>query len=90
MQGFDSPSHLQYLILGGSMKTKMLKEFKFNYAQYDLKDIANVVVILKVDYKNNTYTTRSDRLLDPETKQEISRIAQDLLTRKSGINIAER
>ncbi len=72
------------------MKTKMLKEFKFNYAQYDLKDIANVVVILKVDYKNNTYTTRSDRLLDPETKQEISRIAQDLLTRKSGINIAER
>lgn len=71
------------------MKTKYIKSFEFDTAQYIVSD-GKVSFRLKVFYKDNYFH------LEPIAKEipaylsaEISDIAKDLLERKHGRNFAE-
>jgi hypothetical protein len=68
---------------------KHITNFVFNYAQYDVTDDKGSHALLKINYKDNDYSVDfvNDKQ-DPDLKNEASNIAQDLLSRKHGVNFA--
>ena len=72
------------------MKTKYIKTFEFDKAQYIVSD-GNANLLLKVNYKDNRYQIRYKGKKQSELlNEEISEIAEDLLQRKHGKNFAEQ
>lgn len=72
------------------MKTKYVKSFIFDQAQYLVSD-GSKPVTLKVNYKDNKYTleTKGARL-PQQLRKELNEIAKDLLVRKHAKNFAEQ
>lgn len=72
------------------MKTKVIKEFKFDRAQYIVGDGSGGRVRLLVNYKKNTFKIiKNGNRVDSGLDDELVGIARDLLKRKHGINFAE-
>lgn len=68
-----------------------VKQFMFESAQYYVSDGDGDRVILRVDYKNNSYSIEEKGgTLNPAFRQDISQVAADLLQRKHGENFARR
>jgi hypothetical protein len=74
-------------------KTKHIKSFLFDKAQYRVGDENGNELLMKVDYKNGKYA-----LVDLEfsnekmksLKREAGEIATDLIKRKSKVNFAKK
>jgi hypothetical protein len=68
-----------------------IKTFEFDSAHYRLDDGHGDAVTLNVDYKNNQYRiTGADTSVNPAFRQEIAEVAADLLSRKHGVNFANK
>jgi RNA 3'-terminal phosphate cyclase len=70
---------------------KTIKKFEFDSAHYRLDDGNGDAVTLNVDYKNNQY--RISAAGEPGNqafRQEIAEVAADLLSRKHGVNFANK
>lgn len=71
------------------MKVQHLNSFLFDSATYTISDQNGQSTQLKVNYRDGKFSIKDKDGLDKEALSEIKSIAQDLLQRKSGINIAE-
>lgn len=72
------------------MKTRFIKEFRFNQAEYYLSDTNGNKITLKIDYHNNKYQILSQKTnVDSLVEHEIKSLAKDLLKRKHRKNFAE-
>ena len=71
------------------MKVKHIEKFLFDTAIYNISDKRGRFVRLKVDYRNKRFELEGLQQQDNAFIQEVTDIANDLLARKSGINIAE-
>jgi hypothetical protein len=67
---------------------KNINSFVFNYAQYEITDISGNRGLLKIDYKNKTHSYEG--IADQDLTLELNKIARDLLSRKHGVNFANR
>ena len=71
--------------------TENIQEFIIGAAHYYVSGKEGDEVILQIDYRNNTYVLeKRSKFLSRVFQQEVSRIAQDLLKRKHGVNFAEQ
>lgn len=78
---------------------KTIKELMFGTADYHISDGNGDALVLHVDYKNGTYnlsnlsnSRQGDTVSpsNPEFRKEVSKLADDLLKRKHGVNFAKR
>ncbi|OGY40359.1 MAG: hypothetical protein A2570_03735 [Candidatus Brennerbacteria bacterium RIFOXYD1_FULL_41_16] len=70
---------------------KHIKTFIFNHAQYKMSDEKGNEIILKIDYKNNSYSLKNiSKTVNKSFRTEARMIARDLLRRKHGINFADK
>lgn len=78
--------------VAGHMKNlRHIKSFKFGYARYHLDDGAGDYVLLKVDYWNNRFEILSKgKQENREFREEIGEIAKGLLSRKHGVEFANK
>ena len=73
------------------MKVTYIDQFLFDSAIYNITDQHGTPFQLKVDYKNNKFDIAPDTTApSQESVKEITAIAHDLLSRKHGINLAEK
>lgn len=72
------------------MRTKLLKEFIFDNATYNIKDVDGNPIVLFMNYKEGTYQILPTTKISKSVAKEIATIATDLISRKSGKNIAEK
>lgn len=71
------------------MKKRQIEQFLFDYAQYTVADSNGNIVLLKIDYTNNSFiVTSSDKKVRKSFKAEIAEVARHLLQRKHGVNRA--
>lgn len=71
-------------------KLQFVKQFEVHFAQYQLNNGNGHMIKLNVDYKNNTFKLTPSVQLSTEFEKEVQQIAKGLLTRKHGVNLAER
>ena len=71
-------------------KPQYVKHFEVHHAQYQLDDGNGTVIRLLVDYKNNSFHFEPASQSDSNFEKEARKIAQGLLQRKHGANLAER
>lgn len=69
-------------------KTNHIKKFLFGFAQYYLSDEYDNRVLLKINYKNNSYAVKGTGISE-EFRQEVEDVALKLLKRKHGVNRAK-
>jgi hypothetical protein len=68
-----------------------VKEFIFDRASYNLSDGGLMNVSLRMDYKNNKYAICDNNgKMTKEFKEEVDKIARNLLQRKHGVNFVDR
>jgi hypothetical protein len=68
-----------------------IKAFSVGTADYHVVSRQGDEVVLRIDYKNNTYgLEKMSKNLDEQFRQEIADVALDLLSRKHGINFADQ
>lgn len=71
------------------MKSKHIKMFVFDKAQYFVGDGNGNNVILQINYHLNTFEVRSKKVIvDQHFTKEVEKIAKELLHRKHGKNFA--
>jgi len=74
------------------MKTKYIKSFLFQKAQYRLEDKLGNTVILTINYWEGEYEVKTLLFIDDsidKLNDEATGIAQDLLKRKHKVNFAQ-
>lgn len=68
---------------------KYIKTFIFGFAQYHLSDGDGDDVILKINYKDNSFAIEEiGNFVNLDFRKEIKELANSLLLRKHGINRA--
>ena len=73
------------------MKVHYIDSFRFKQAEYSIGDGNGAEVILRMDYKNNSFELRGNNTTaNKHFLEEVQQIAHDLLERKHGVNFAER
>lgn len=75
---------------GKTIKVQSISKFIFNKAEYLLEDDSGSL-LLKIDYFHNSFEIEQQTAtITKALSNEAKRIADDLLSRKHGINFAER
>ncbi len=72
-----------------NIKTKYIKKFIFNKAEYFVGDGNGEEIILSIDYFNNKFKVVEKTKSNGDIKNEAEKIAKDLLKRKHKVNFAE-
>lgn len=73
------------------MKTKVIKEFRFDKAAYIVGDGNGERVRLQINYKENNFKIdKNGSDIARDLEEEMVDIAKDLLKRKHAINFADR
>ncbi len=71
------------------LKTTHITKFLFQKADYYLSNEKGNELLLKVNYKNNTYLVKNLSVVNPDLNEEAKKIAKNLLVRKHNVNFAE-
>jgi hypothetical protein len=72
------------------MHVQSISKFIFNKAEYLLADESGSL-LLRIDYYHNTFEIEQQtETIKKSLHQEAKTIAQDLLSRKHGVNFAEK
>ena len=71
------------------MKSKYIKKFVFDKAQYFVGDGNGNDAVLQIDYYSNTFEIKSKQNIDQDFQFELEKKANDLLKRKHGKNFAK-
>lgn len=70
---------------------KLIKHFFFGFAEYHVSDGTRDEVLLRVNYKENSFVIESLGSAENEHfRRELSSFAQDLLKRKHNTDFAKR
>lgn len=73
-----------------SKKVKYIKEFLFDSAQYFVADENGNRVLLKINYKDNSYLIQRDKqCIALAFSKEVEEVALGLLHKKHGVNRAK-
>ncbi len=70
-------------------KVKYIKEFIFDKAQYHVYDENKNRVLLKIDYKENSYEINGFQKVPEDFVKEVTDVAISLLKKKHGVNRAK-
>lgn len=68
---------------------KFIKEFFFDFAQYNVRDEVGNEVTLHINYKENLYKIEATEVFNKKFLHEVNIIAKKLLRKKHGMNRAK-